>query len=869
MVIPHRKLSIDINRPNHYTVDFIAHVCDKNTRYIDITFNADGEHIELEQGCAATVTYVSDGVLIEQEAECDVDGSTVIVGIDTEKVKNLRSGILEIQPKIVDGSGNIIVSQIPVLVRISPDIAEHGQIKDDSLGSYAEVVREIAAARGSYTNLKERLDHTGAPTDEQVAEAVSDYFDEHPISGAEKFVEVTDTSDTAVDNCTDPDTVYIVRVVSGVVTTTKMIVICTPNVAGQMAQYAMTKDGYIISRKFTASEWGAWDFIPDSKRVATMISTAIAGKADSSAIPTKTSQLKNDSGFLTQHQDVSGKENTSNKKTIINNQSQTGDSDTFYPTVGAVRNFVNLVKDDLEDYVDDETNSKADKSTTLAGYGITNAYTKSEVDALVSGGVIPQYVIDESESVLAKAFAHKGLGRTIRFIAVSDSHNDATKASHDYTRVSNMHCGQAVKYIADRIPLDFVASLGDMTWAGVSHTTAQYQTDWLKADIQEMNMFLKDGFSGVPNIRCVGNHEQCATTDSGGTVSRLQNSGAYQYFGRYNAGANDGLNNYGYYDIENVRLRVIYLNTSDTMSTSTQGTLLSVSQEQKNWLCETLIDVNSKTDAADWKILLLSHAPLDMVSGIAADILIPYTNGGTYGSYTFTNHNAKIIGNCHGHTHCYRVDYMADKIRRFTIPNSNFYDNNHYKNNANYSAWNEDTTYPKTENSRTDTSFSLVTVDLDSLTCYVDNYGAGYDREFSLDYKSAPAPVNLFDKNDSDVVLRARFNSSHVPVAYADGQLVTGFIPVSNSDTITIAGDKSQNTNAYVGYVNLYNSNKEYIGAYAGPGLNGQKIVWSSDYLEGSLDCSQAPDAGTNSGAAYIRLCLAYTDIDAIEIYKQ
>ena len=332
MVIPHRKLSIDINRPNQYTVDFIAHVGDKNTRYIDITFNADGEPIELEQGCSATVTYVSDGVLIEQAAECDVDGSTVIVGIDTGKVENLRSGILEIQPKIVDGSGSIIVSQIPVLVRISPDIAEHGQIKDDSLGSYAEVVREIAAARGTYANLKERLDHTSAPTDEQVAEAVEEYFDEHPVSGAEKFVKVTDTSDTAVDNCTDPDTVYIVRVVSGVVTTTKMRVICTPNVAGQMAQYAMTKDGYIISRKFTASEWGVWDFIPDSKRVAAMISAAIAGKADSSAIPTKTSQLNNDSGFLTRHQDISG---------------------------------------------------KADKATTLAGYGITDAYTKSEIDTMI------------------------------------------------------------------------------------------------------------------------------------------------------------------------------------------------------------------------------------------------------------------------------------------------------------------------------------------------------------------------------------------------------------------------------------------------------------------------------------------------------
>lgn len=53
-------------------------------------------------------------------------------------------------------------------------------------------------------------------------------------------------------------------------------------------------------------------------------------------IPTKTSQLQNDSGFLTEHQDISG---------------------------------------------------KADKATTLAGYGITNAYTKAEIDGRLSGAM--------------------------------------------------------------------------------------------------------------------------------------------------------------------------------------------------------------------------------------------------------------------------------------------------------------------------------------------------------------------------------------------------------------------------------------------------------------------------------------------------
>ena len=485
----------------------------------------------------------------------------------------------------------------------------------------------------------------------------------------------------------------------------------------------------------------------------------------------------------------------SNKVTAIGSNS----TDTQYPSAKAVYT---------------ELSGKADKS---------NTYTKSEVDSLVSGGVVPQYVIDEAESVLAKAFAHKGLGRTIRFIAVSDSHNDATEASYAYTRVSNQHCGQAVKYIADRIPLDFVASLGDMTWAGVAHTAAQYQTDWLKDDIQEMNLFLKDGFSGVPNIRVVGNHDQCATTDSGGTVSRLQNSGAYQYFGRYNAGVSDGLSNYGYYDLNNVKVRIIYLNTSDTVNVSSTGTYLGMTADQKNWLCETLIDLNAKTDAASWKILLMSHAPLDMISGLAADILIPYINGGSYGSYTFTNHSAKIIGNCHGHTHCYNVGYISDKIRRFTIPNSNFYDNNHYKNNASYAAWTEETTYPKTQNSRTDTSFSLVTIDLDSLTCYVDNYGAAYDREFSLDYNNvSPTYTNQIPisvDTDGNIYNGTGYKddtgiSSSGVERTKTGNLATGYIPYNYGDTIridrfdtTATGDKNN------GGVFFYNASKTYLGA--------------------------------------------------------
>ena len=625
-----------------------------------------------------------------------------------------------------------------------------------------------------------------------------------------------------VDNATETGKVYY--------TTTDKALIIPVSAEFSQVQFRLARDGKIYARRrsrpSTSVDFPPWGSFAD-----------ISAGVDPETIQEIIRQIVE--AYIAEHGiDLTGVERTDNRVNAINSDS----TDTQYPSAKAVYT---------------ELSGKADKS---------NTYTKSEVDSLVSGGVVPQYVIDEAESVLAKAFAHKGLGRTIRFIAVSDSHNDATEASYAYTRVSNQHCGQAVKYIADRIPLDFVAFLGDMTWAGVAHTTAQYQTDWLKEDIQEMNLFLKDGFSGVPNIRVVGNHDQCATTDSGGTVSRLQNSGAYQYFGRYNAGVSDGLSNYGYYDLNNVKVRVIYLNTSDAVNVSSQGTYLNMTTNQKNWLCETLVDLNTKSDAANWKILLMSHAPLDMISGLAADILIPYTNGGTYGSYTFTNHSAKIIGNCHGHTHCYNVGYILDKIRRFTIPNSNCYDNNHYKNNANYAAWTEETTYPKTMNSRTDTSFSLVTIDLDSLTCYVDNYGAGYDREFSLNYKPAPAPANLFDKDDPDVILRARFNSSMQPVDFADEQLVTGFVPASVGTSFTVETDKANNTNGYTGFIMLYNSSKQPIGGLSNATA---PFVWSSDYKSGTVTIPQSYINTNFDGTEYARFCLAYVDIDNIEIYNE
>ena len=115
-------------------------------------------------------------------------------------------------------------------------------------------------------------------------------------------------------------------------------------------------------------------------------------------------------------------------------------------------------------------------------------------------------------------------------------------------------------------------------------------------------------------------------------------------------------------------------------------------------------------------------------------------------------------------------------------------------------------------------------------------------------------------------MLSARINSSGNAVSAASGQLVTDFIPVTNTETIHLLSDKTQNTNTYTGMIAYYNSSKTYLSQAA----KGQSVWtnWDSDKLEGYARA--ANDTSTsNPDIAYCRLCIAYNDINNIEIHKQ
>lgn len=131
-------------------------------------------------------------------------------------------------------------------------------------------------------------------------------------------------------------------------------------------------------------------------------------------------------------------------------------------------------------------------------------------------------------------------------------------------------------------------------------------------------------------------------------------------------------------------------------------------------------------------------------------------------------------------------------------------------------------------------------------------------------------PANLFDKDDTDVLIKGRFNSSNGVVTYANGQLVTGYLEAKVGDKFTIKTDKTLKTNGYTGMVVLYNTNKAHITMGSQIQIANTTTYWtfSDDGLTGEFTVLNKFWSTDVSATAYVRFCVAYTDIDSIVITK-
>ena len=122
----------------------------------------------------------------------------------------------------------------------------------------------------------------------------------------------------------------------------------------------------------------------------------------------------------------------------------------------------------------------------------------SRVAVLEAGSdVVPAYVTAAAKEAAEKVLALQN-EHTFIFAAVSDAHYPYNTA----TAAAIRHAGQAVSKIRDYCHLDFAVMLGDYIVGGKSST---------KADSREafhaVNTALREGFSGLPNIRGNGNQD--------------------------------------------------------------------------------------------------------------------------------------------------------------------------------------------------------------------------------------------------------------------------------------------------------------------------------------------------------------------------
>lgn len=153
--LAHKSITIDVNDRNAPNVVGIVNVNDKATRFLDVTLTASGEKLTFT-GCTATATFVTDGYLISDAVVCTLNSTADVITVPLENF-NSTSGFLAIEIKIANGETQVLNTPLTLKVMVTPSLAENSKINNESIGSFADISREVATARGDSADLNTRF----------------------------------------------------------------------------------------------------------------------------------------------------------------------------------------------------------------------------------------------------------------------------------------------------------------------------------------------------------------------------------------------------------------------------------------------------------------------------------------------------------------------------------------------------------------------------------------------------------------------------------------------------------------------------------------------------------------------------------------
>lgn len=381
-----------------------------------------------------------------------------------------------------------------------------------------------------------------------------------------------------------------------------------------------------------------------------------------------------------------------------------------------------------------ELNKKAD-----VGSSVTKSYVDRQINAALSGkGIIPSYVTTGCERIAENVLRTRNAYSFVMG-AISDLHTTGSDSSASGVE----HACLAFNEINKLTQLDMIANLGDVMKGYMD----DINDEGFKFVKQQMDAVAKS----VPVLQLEGNHDDLSDLSTEDMKQK-----AFAYIGANNVNVvtdfNNRYRNYGYKDFDDLRFRVIYLNTTDCTEYEVTENI-RISPAQLSWLVNTAINFSNKTEPSTWHFIVLSHVPLNaQYESIAAlqtilKAMVSKSSGtvsveGTNISYNFGSLAQKLVCHIHGHIHNFRTEWFDDLLS-ITVPNACFERNNEYgmlhesetirnifgdvDKNGNQRQFN------KTQASGEDTAFNVFVIDSRvNNKIYAYNYGAGINRTINL-----------------------------------------------------------------------------------------------------------------------------------------
>lgn len=191
--LEHKSITIDVNNRNAPNVVAIANVNDKAVRYLDVTLTASGNKLTFTD-CTATATFATDGYLISDSVACTINSAADVITVPLENFKSM-SGFLAIEIKIANGETQVLNTPLALKVKVTPSLLDKSMINKDSVGTTAEICREVATARGKYDSLNARLNG--------IDSAVTNKAEKSTVSQLSARMQSAETSLTGKANATD------------------------------------------------------------------------------------------------------------------------------------------------------------------------------------------------------------------------------------------------------------------------------------------------------------------------------------------------------------------------------------------------------------------------------------------------------------------------------------------------------------------------------------------------------------------------------------------------------------------------------------------------------------------------------------------